>query len=322
MQTATSPARYAVLRVDKRKAKAMGAIAAASSHQMRQKPTPNANAEGPAPIIMHLAAGTTPYQAATAMLDGAERRNCTTVLAREIVLSASAGYFRPGREEHGGEFLAERVKAWANAALEWAKRTWPDQLASFVVHLDEMTPHAHLICVPRERKPDGGWKLNSKKFFDKERLRDLQTSYGEAMAPLGIRRGEPSSRAEHSEVRQFYGALKRRMPEGVRPSAPPPPRAPVEPKGLFPRALTALSDAVGMETELAQERKRYLARRRQWQEQMKEHRKIEQSQWETLIAQSAIAPILRTKPAAQPLPIAPRPLQPATARNERKLGPR
>src|SRR5487761_2425497 len=210
MDMTLSPnASYAVLRVDKRKAKALGAIAAASAHQLRQRPTSNADASGPAPIIMHLAAGATPYQAACSLLDGAERRNKTTVLAREIVLSASASYFRPGREEHGGEFVVGKMKSWATAALAWAKRTWPDQLASFVLHLDEQTVHAHLICVAREKTSDGRWKLNTKKFFDRERLRDLQTSYGEAMRPLGIRRGEPGSNAQHSEVKQFYGAVHR-----------------------------------------------------------------------------------------------------------------
>ena len=202
---------YAVLRVDKRKAKAMGAIAAASAHQLRQRPTPNADAAGPAPIVMYLAPGTaTPYQAACKLLDGAERRNRETVLCREVVLSASPGYFRPGREDMGGEFDPPRMKAWALAALAWAKRQWPDQLASFILHLDEVgSPHAHLLVVPRLKKLEGGWKLNGKALFDRQRLRDLQTSYGQALAPLGIRRGEPGSKATHSEVRQFYGAIHR-----------------------------------------------------------------------------------------------------------------
>lgn len=136
MDPALAPnASYAVLRVARRKAKAFAAIAASSAHQLRQRPTPNADPSGPAPIAMHLAAGETPYQAACALLTDAERRNTTTVLCREVVLSASPSYFRPGREAHGGEFDPQRMKQWALRALAWAKRQWPDQLASFMVHL-------------------------------------------------------------------------------------------------------------------------------------------------------------------------------------------
>ena len=94
-------AHYAVLRVDRRKAKAMAAIAASSAQTMWEKPTPNADPDGAAPVVLHLANGRTPYQAARHLLQGAERRNRDTVLCREIVLSASPSYYRPGRESMG-----------------------------------------------------------------------------------------------------------------------------------------------------------------------------------------------------------------------------
>jgi hypothetical protein len=149
---------YAVLRVDRRKAKAMAAIAASSAHTMREKPTPNADPDADAPLVLYLADGKTPYQAARHLLEGAERRNRDTVLCREIVLSASPSYFRPGRESMGGVFDQGRLKAWAVASLAWAKRQWPDQLASAVLHLDEQTPHLHLLVVPRVKSPKGVWQ--------------------------------------------------------------------------------------------------------------------------------------------------------------------
>ena len=205
-----APPAYAVLRVDRRKAKAMAAIAAASAHQLREKPTPNADPDGPAPVALFLAAGSTPYQAARHLLDGAERRNRDTVLCREVVLSASPGHFRPGREQAGGAFDPARVKAWVSVALAWAKRQWPDQLASACLHLDEMTPHMHLLVVPRVRTREGAWKLNSKALFDRERLRDLQTGYGAALGPLGIKRG----RAGEQGQAQRSGAVLWRRPRG------------------------------------------------------------------------------------------------------------
>ena len=269
---------------------------------------------------MHLAAGATPYQAACALLDGAERRNRTTVLAREIVLSASASFFRPGREEHGGEFLPSRAKEWAAAALDWARRTWPDQLASFVLHADEQVIHAHCICVPRERKPGGGWKLNSKKFFDREQLRALQTSYGEAMQPLGIKRGEPGSKATHSEARQFYGTIQRaREMRANRPIAPKPPKRPEARKSALASVLEPLARTVGIETTASRERELYAARRREWVERMKQYREEEERRMRELEALAVFQPLSARSTRAFPrLPSAPphRPKKPADARTK------
>ena len=286
-----SAAPYAVLRVDRRKAKAMAAIAASSAHTMREKPTPNADPDGPAPVVLHLAAGKTPYQAACHLLDGAARRNRDTVLCREVVLSASPSYFRPGRESMGGVFDQAKLKAWASITLAWAKRTWPDQLASVVLHLDEQTPHVHLLVVPRVQTPDGTWRLNSKGLFDRERLRELQTSFGEAVAPLGIRRGEPGSMAKHSEVRQFYGALNaaKGLPERVK--LPPAPKAPMAPSGIAAEAANALGSAFGIETPHHRAMKAHADAMKQWRETCKELGQQDAMAWEAMKARSAIAPL-------------------------------
>ncbi len=301
---------YAVLRVDKRKAKAMGAIAAASAHQLRQRPTPNAKPDGPAPIVLHLAGGETPYQAACALLEGAERRNRDTVLCREIVLSASPSHFRPGREHIGGAFDPERVKAWARVSLAWARRLWPDQLASAVLHLDEQTPHLHLLLVPRIAKPEGGWRLNSKALFDRDKLRALQTSYGEAMAPLGIRRGEPGSKAKHVEVSQFYGAVMSERPPMPKLTIPPAPKKPEEDTGA--RALVGgVAAALGITTEGEDRKARYEEEYREWQAEVRKAKQARQQAWDDLQRRANFSPLLarkaqgsgeRSPPARTPAP--------------------
>ena len=284
---------YAVLRVDRRKAKAMAAIAASSSHTMREKPTPNADPDAAAPVVMHLADGKTPYQAVRHLLDGAERRNRDTVLCREIVLSASPSYFRPGREHIGGAYDSHRVKAWATASLAWVKRQWPDQLASAVLHLDEQTPHIHLLIVPRVRSAAGVWKLNSKALFDRERLRELQTGYGEAMAPLGIRRGEPGSQATHSEVRQFYGVVQaaKNLPERVK--LPPAPKAPTLPNGIATEAADALASVFGRKTDHQRAMEAHKEAMKQWRETCMEVRKQDERAWNQMRARSVLAPLTR-----------------------------
>ncbi|MCX7248741.1 MAG: plasmid recombination protein [Burkholderiales bacterium] len=288
---------YAVLRVNRRKAKAMAAIAASSSHTMREKLTPNADPDGAAPMVVYLADGKTPYQAARRLLDGAERRNRDTVLCREIVLSASPSYFRPGREHIGGAYESDKVKAWTVASLAWVKRQWPDQLASVVLHLDEQTPHLHLLVVPRVRSPSGTWRLNSKGLFDRERLRELQTAYGEALAPLGIRRGEPGSQAVHSEVRQFYGAVNASINLPERVQLPPAPKAPEPPSGAVAGAADAFGSAFGIETPHQRAMKAHAEAIRRWRETCKDLRQQDAAAWEQMKARSAVAPLAqRYKP--------------------------
>ena len=286
---------YAVLRVDRRKAKAMAAIAASSAHTMREKPTPNADPEGLAPVVMHLADGKTPYQAARHLLEGAERRNRDTVLCREIVLSESPSHFRPGREHIGGAYEPDRVKAWATASLAWAKRQWPDQLASAVLHLDEQTPHLHLLVVPRVKSAAGVWKLNSKALFDRERLRELQTGYGEAMAPLGIRRGEPGGMAVHSEVRQFYGAVNasKSLPERVK--LPPAPRAPKPPSGLVAGAANALGSVLGIETAHQQAINAHAEAVKRWRDTCIKVLHDDAREWEVMKSRAALAPLIHSR---------------------------
>jgi len=311
---------YAVLRVDRRKARTMAAIAAASGHQLRTKLTPNADPDAPPPVVMFLADGRTPYQAAQHLLEGAERRNRETVLCREIVLSASPSYFRPGREHLGGVYEPERLKAWASAALAWAKRTWPDQLASMVLHADdEITPHAHLLVVPRVKKPDGGWKLNSKALFDRERLRELQTSFAEAIAHLSIKRGEPGSKAKHAEVRQFYGAIQQAKGMPQRATIPPAPKPPARPEGIAAGA-SVMGSALGIETAYQKELKSHAAAMKAWRETVKDLRQDEAKSWEHMRAMAAVAPIKQrsqrpsaappdsvASPKVQPHPARPRP---------------
>lgn len=269
----------------------MAAIAASSAHTMRERPTPNADPEGAAPLVMHLSGGKTPYQAARHLLEGAERRNRDTVLCREIVLSASPSHFRPGREHIGGAYEPDRVKAWANASLAWAKRQWPDQLASAVLHLDEQTPHMHLLVVPRVKSAAGVWKLNSKALFDRERLRELQTGYGEAMAPLGIRRGEPGSQAQHSEVRQFYGAINASKSLPERAKLPPAPRAPQTPIGVAAGAADVVSAALGIETAHQRALKAHADAMKEWRGIVKELRQQEDRAWDLMKARSSLAPL-------------------------------
>jgi hypothetical protein len=152
MASTPAPA-YAVLRVHVKTAKTMAAIAAASEHHMQTEPSPHHDPNAGPPIVLHLAGGKTPYQAARHLLDGAKRRNRETVLCREVVLSASPSYFRPGREDQAGVFDHDRMKAWT-VAMRGSNGNGPTKLhpSSFTLKESQrrmLTCSSCLACVLR-----------------------------------------------------------------------------------------------------------------------------------------------------------------------------
>lgn len=272
----------------------MAAISAASEHHMQSEPSPHHDPSAGAPLVLHLAAGKTPYQAARHLLQGVERRNRETVLCREVVLSASPSYFRPGREEQAGIADPERLKAWTIATLAWVKRQWPDQVASIVLHGAgrESTPHCHVLVVPRVRA-GAGWKLNSKALFDRARLRELQSSYAEALAPLGIRRGEPGSEAKHSEVKQFYGAVQAAKQMPVQAPLPSAPKAPMPPAKLSARFWSTVLHALGVESEHDRAMCAHRERLSAWRDEVKAIKDRNERAWQQMQVAASLAPITR-----------------------------
>lgn len=297
----------------------MAAIAAASEHHMQTEPSPHHDANAQRPIVLHLADGKTPYQAAQHLLEGVERRNRETVLCREIVLSASPSYFRPGREEQAGVFDHDRMKAWTVATLAWARKQWPDQLASIVLHIErESTPHVHVLCIPRVRS-GAGWKLNSKALFDRARLRDLQSSYAEALAPLGIRRGEPGSDAKHSEVKQFYGAVQATKQLPQREPLPPPPKAPMPPAKLSGRLWDGVLGTLGIETDHEHAMREHRVRLQEWRAQVRAAKERDEQAWASMRAAAAAAPLARKRRVE---PNSPTLAEPLLAPPQPRRGPR
>ena len=119
----------------------------------------------------------------------------------------------------------------------------------------------------------------------------MQSGYGKALAPLGIRRGEPGSQAKHSEVRQFYGAVNaaKSLPERVK--LPPAPKAPASPVGIAAGAIDVFASAVGIETPHQRTIKAHAEAMKQWRETCRELRQRDTKAWEQMKAQSAMGPL-------------------------------
>lgn len=211
-------------------------------------------------------------------------------------------------------FDHDRMKAWTVAMLAWVKKQWPDQVASITLHVErESTPHAHVLLVPRVRGPNG-WKLNSKALFNRASLRQLQSSFADALAPLGIRRGEPGSEAKHSEVKQFYGVVQaaKQMPQ--RAPMPPAPKAPMPPAKLSERAWCRLLDLLGIESEHERALRAHRQRLATWRAEVQQVKEQNERAWQSMQAAASVAPLTRKQRAPRVDP------PPAPAKQQHRPG--
>lgn len=165
-----------------------GEVGAASSHNNRSRPCPNADAARTAENRVLIGTGS-PIDDCRAVhetqLNTKTRSNA--VLAVEMILTASPDWF-----------AQHQVEEFTEAALAALRdRYGEDRLANVTLHMDEETPHLHALIVPLDRKPDGRVSLNARGMFGgRKNLKELQDWAGQWGAPLGLKRGkaqEPDS---------------------------------------------------------------------------------------------------------------------------------
>ena len=204
------------------KVSGFGTVGAMGAHQARTRPTPNAD---PALLARNEwlvrpegglvdAVRTRIERAETLRREAAEqagrktpkKRRSDAVLAVEMILSASAEFFRPERPWEAKTYDEERMTAWRDASLAWLKGRYGANLVSAVLHLDEATPHIHAVFVPLTEDH----RLSAKDLIGRrEHLRAFQDSVSAAMAPLGIQRGMEGSIAVHTDVDEYYARVNR-----------------------------------------------------------------------------------------------------------------
>lgn len=183
-----------------------------------------------------------------------------SVLAVELMLSASPDWFKTASRE--------QTQEWLRRNIEWIEDTFGrDNVLQVALHLDETTPHLHAFLMPevemvetRGRKPKAGSPASVKTpkpalaashWLDgRAKMGELQDRYAAAMAPVGLERGLKGSGARHRTIRAYYGAaeavMRGQQPEGIKIPAPPP--LP-EPQGWVER----LGAAVGLVPRAAAE---------------------------------------------------------------------
>lgn len=207
---------YQVVRVEKRKANAIGAM---QFHNLRQYKTvaPNIDGEkskGNVELIEckdFVSAINTRVGVIQLQQKRKIRKDCPRAL--EYVISASSEFFESATEKEKSDYF--------NKSLEYLKsRHGNENVISAVVHNDETTPHMHVVVVPvikekitpTKENPAGiVEKLNPKHFCDKFELQSLHSEFNERVgSKFGLERGEKSDR-QHKSVAEYQREVAREL---------------------------------------------------------------------------------------------------------------
>lgn len=196
------------------------AIRAANVHNARTKPLAHAMPDAPPPV--HLIGRGDLEKDVKRLLRGAKldptRLRKNGVIAYEAILSASAEFFDQGSPEE----RSKRLAAWTAAQVEWATERYKVfRVASMVLHVDEKTPHIHLVVLPLEVKADGRctdkkamrWGLVGRTISGPGMFDEVQDAYGAAMAGFGLVRGIRGSGRKHEPVPVFLARMKAKEQE-------------------------------------------------------------------------------------------------------------
>lgn len=176
---------YAIFRI--KKLKSFEEILLCKKHHYREKDTPNADPSrtGQNIAIIRPEDVIRDWE----RLVGEQKIRKNAVLAVEILISASPEFFDS----------QEKTQKWVERVKEVIQKYFPTSISA-VVHMDETTPHAHVLFVPLHES-----RLNAKHFFGgPEKLKHWQTVIAKEFEDLGLQRGLEGSKAKHVDVKQFY----------------------------------------------------------------------------------------------------------------------
>lgn len=112
-----------------------------------------------------------------------------------------------GHEEMKAIFADKKKrKQWIESNKEWMQNTYgKENIVRFVLHVDEKTPHIHVVTVPMTQ--DG--RLSAKEYANgKIALRNMQTSYANKMEQFDLKRGLERTGISHETATEYYARQK------------------------------------------------------------------------------------------------------------------
>lgn len=189
-----------------KKLKSWGDLCGSVLHTTRERVTPNADPSvNNLQLIGRSNDPNLETMVKTSIGDQKIRKNA--VLAVEMLLSASADYFRPNDPTNAGVYDQNRLDDFTTASTQWLLKQYRERVVLAQLHLDEATPHIHAYIVPLDERG----KLSCWALFggSRDRLSSLQDSFAAAVKHLGIERGIKGSIATHTEVKDYYADVNR-----------------------------------------------------------------------------------------------------------------
>ncbi|HIF9239464.1 TPA: MobV family relaxase [Photobacterium damselae] len=101
------------------------------------------------------------------------------------------------------------LKNFVKQASIFLKKEFGDNIISFVLHLDETTPHIHAHILPIENdKKKGGYKLNARNLFNRINLKKYQKSYCDFMQKVNNKiTYKEGSIANHQTLKEYYSIV-------------------------------------------------------------------------------------------------------------------
>lgn len=171
----------------------------------------------------------------------------------EMILTANAKWFDrlAPRWRDGGD-LGETGEAWLAANLKWLRKKYSG-LINVTLHLDEVSPHLHVLLSPvatyeigYRRGSHEVTKINYNLLFSDDirkinrarregttseatKLGRLQTEYSEAMSSFGLLRGRRNSKGRHITPSEHQDRINAELAP-----PPPPPFDKPEPRTIGP----------------------------------------------------------------------------------------
>ena len=96
----------------------------------------------------------------------------------------------------------ESKNQWILANAEFAKAEFGEKnIVRFTLHLDEKTPHIHVVHVPITK--DGG--LSARQYIgNRKMLSQMQDRYANAMQRFGLERGVKNTGISHDTAKEYY----------------------------------------------------------------------------------------------------------------------
>ncbi|WP_112381230.1 plasmid recombination protein [Sphingomonas carotinifaciens] len=209
---------YGVLTFDNRgPIKTWERMTATQRHNARSESLPHCDPAAPGPVYIigspDLVSDTKAALREHGIDPAGIRKN--GVIAYEVIMTASHAYFTEGDEAE----RTSRLWQWVARAYLAAKKIWgSSRIVQMVLHLDEFTPHLHVVLLPlvqkvfSRRQSDGPqWTLDGREIAGPGQYQRAHNEYAAQIEPLGLSRGEQKSGRKYRPYSDVVAEVETKM---------------------------------------------------------------------------------------------------------------